>query len=494
MALTQHLYQQLCRFLHHSPTPCQEELFGQFADYMVSDNTDELFVVNGYAGTGKSTAVGAIVKLMDELKIEVVLMAPTGRSAKVLSGYAQRSAYTIHKTIYREKNPGSPAPHFVLDFNKAKDTLFLVDEASLISNQSAESSVFGSGRLFDDLVHYVRSGIRNRLFIMGDGAQLPPVGLSSSPALDRVVLGAYGNFRYIEMTSVVRQAAGSGILYNATLLREKINTGMEGLPSLSLGGYHDIFSLKGGALMETLQGAYDRYGIDETVILCRSNKRANRYNDGIRSRILFCEEELNRGDRVMVVKNCYQFLEDAGEELPFIANGDVAEILRINKHEERYGFHFAQAKLRFPDYNDLELEAKVLLDTLHLETPSLGMERQGQLFSEILLNYAHIRGRRKQYMAVREDLYYNALQLKYAAALTTHKAQGGQWKAVFVDYSFFGDVHHSVEDLRWFYTAFTRATEVLYLVNFPLVHSVLEYRSDSRLEADEADLQSMLSC
>ena len=467
MALAQHLYRQLCQLLPHTPTACQQELFGQFADFMVSGETDELFVVNGYAGTGKTTAVGAIVKLMEELQMEVVLMAPTGRSAKVLSGYTQKSAYTIHKTIYREKNPGSASAHFVLDFNKAKDTLFLVDEASLTGNHSAESSLFGSGCLLDDLIQYVRSGIRNRLFIMGDGAQLPPVGRSVSPALDRAVLGAFGNFRYIEMTTVVRQAAGSGILHNATLLRDKINVGTGGLPSFSLDGFSDIRPLDGGELMETLQEAYDRYGIDGTVVLCRSNKRANRYNEGIRSRILFCGEELGRGDRVMVVRNCYQFLEDAGEEVPFIANGDVAEVLRINKHEERYGFHFAQAKLRFPDYNDLELEAKVLLDTLHLETPSLGMEKQGQLFGEILLDYAHIKGRRKQYLAVREDVYYNALQLKYAAALTTHKAQGGQWKAVFVDYSFFGDVHHSVEDLRWFYTAFTRATEVLYLVNFP---------------------------
>ncbi|MDR2585213.1 MAG: ATP-binding domain-containing protein, partial [Prevotellaceae bacterium] len=216
-----------------------------------------------------------------------------------------------------------------------------------------------------------------------------------------------------------------------------------------------------------LQETYDQYGINETIVLCRSNKRANRYNDGIRSKILYCEEQLTRGDRVMVVKNCYQFLDDVADDLPFIANGDVAQVKRIGKYENRYGLHFAQATLRFPDYNDLELNAKVLLDTLHLENPSLGTERQGQLFSEILLDYAHLKGRRKQVMAVKEDLYYNALQLKYAAAITTHKAQGGQWKVVFIDWPFWGDTPQSVEDLRWLYTAFTRATEVLYLVNFP---------------------------
>ena len=468
MAIGDFIYRKLCSFLQHTPTVCQERLFTSFADYMVLEQTDALFVVNGYAGTGKTTAVGAVVKLMDELKVKVVLMAPTGSAAKVLSGYTQKPAYTIHKTIYREKNRGSASAHFVLDLNLNKETLFIVDEASLIANHSSESSLFGSGCLLDDLVAYVRSGVRNRLFLMGDAAQLPPVGLALSPALDASTLGAYGAFRYVEMTTVVRQAADSGILHNATLLRQQITAGKEGLPTLTLLPFSDIRKIGGGSFLEALQEAYDRYGVDETVVLCRSNKRANRYNQGIRAQIHFTEEQLTRGDRVMVVKNCYQFLDNAAEDLPFIANGDVAEVLRIGKHEERYGCRFAQAGLRFPDYNNLELNAKVLLDTLHLETPSLGSERQGQLFSEILLDYAHIKGRRKQVMAVKEDVYFNALQLKYAAAVTTHKAQGGQWKAVFVDYSFFGEVCHTVEDLRWFYTAFTRATEVLYLVNFPL--------------------------
>jgi exodeoxyribonuclease-5 len=404
---------------------------------------------------------------MEMMKATVVLVAPTGRSAKVLCSYAQKPAYTIHKTIYREKNRNSASTHFVLDVNKHQDALFIVDEASLIANHSTELSPFGSGRLLDDLVEYVRSGARNRLLLVGDAAQLPPVGLPKSPAFDQNALARYGAYRYVEMTSVVRQAVGSGILHNATLIRKTINIGEGGFPSMALQGFSDIRKINGGALLEKLQDAYNRYGIDETVVLCRSNKRANRYNEGIRSRILFYDEQLTRGDRVMVVKNCYMFLDDVADELPFIANGDVAEVLRIGKHEERYGLHFARATLRFPDYNDLELEAKVMLDTLFLDTPSLGMERQGQLFSDVLLDYAHIKGRRKQVVSVKEDIYYNALQIKYASAITTHKAQGGQWKAVFIDYPFFGNVHHTVEDLRWFYTAFTRATEELYLVNFP---------------------------
>jgi exodeoxyribonuclease-5 len=286
--------------------------------------------------------------------------------------------------------------------------------------------------------------------------------------LDSAALNSYGVFRYIEMTTVVRQAADSGILFNATLLRQKINNGEEKFPALELARFGDIRIIGGGELLQTLQEAYEHFGIDETVVLCRSNKRANRYNEGIRSRIMYFEEQLTPGDRIMVVKNCYQFLEEVAEDLPFIANGDVAEVLRIGKHEDRYGFRFALATLRFPDYNNLEIRTKVLLDTLHSDTPSLGTERQGLLFSEILLDYAHLRGRRKQIMAVKEDSYFNALQIKYAAAITTHKAQGGQWKAVFIDYPFFGNVRLTTEDLRWFYTAFTRATEVLYLVNFPM--------------------------
>jgi exodeoxyribonuclease-5 len=467
MALKENLYQKLCAHLRHTPTGCQERLFAHFADFLISEDCNELFVVNGYAGTGKTTAVGAIVKLLEEVEMEVVLMAPTGRSAKVLSGYTQKPAATIHKTIYREKNRGSASAHFVLDFNTHHDTLFIVDEASLIANSSSDSSIFGSGRLLDDLVVYVRSGVRNRLYIMGDAAQLPPVGLLLSPALDRATLSTYGAFRYTEMTTVVRQAAHSGVLCNATLLREKIVDSGTGLPAFVFNQFTDIHKIGGGELLETLQQAYERYGADETVVLCRSNKRANRYNEGIRAKILFCEEQLTRGDRVMVVKNCYQFLEEVADDLPFIANGDVAEVVRIGKHEERYGFHFAQATLSFPDYNQIEIGVKVMLDTLSLETPSLDRERMGQLFQEILPDYAHLKGRRKQVMAVKEDLYYNALQLKYASAITTHKAQGGQWRAVFVDYPFFKELPHSVEDLRWLYTAFTRASEVLYLVNFP---------------------------
>ena len=468
MALSDYLFQKLCSYLGHSPTDCQRKLFACFAGYLMQEDGKALFVVNGYAGTGKTSSVLSIVRLMEEAGQKVALMAPTGRAAKVLSSYAQKTALTIHKTIYREKQRGAAASQFVLHTQAPQDTLFIVDEASLISNQSFESSMFGSGALLDDLVEYVWQGRGNRLMLIGDAAQLPPVGLVLSPALDTGALSRYGRVYYVEMTQVVRQAVGSGILHVATILRRQIQERREGLPGFELRGFPDVKKIHGGELMEYLQEAYDRYGREDTIVLCRSNKRANRYNEGIRGSILFCDEALQRGDRVMVVKNCYQFIDSAvAAELPFIANGDVAEVLRVGRHEERYGCHFAQATLRFSDYKDIELDTKVLLDTLSLETPSLGTERQQTLFAEVLLDYAHISGRAKMYAAAREDVYYNALQLKYAAAITTHKAQGGQWKAVFIDYAFFKDHVHNVEDLRWFYTAVSRATGCLYLVNFP---------------------------
>ena len=468
MALSNFLAQKLCGYLGHTPTDCQQKLFARFAEFLTQEDGGALLVVNGYAGTGKTSSVLSVVRLMEEMGQKVALMAPTGRAAKVLSSYAQKPALTIHKTIYREKQRAAIASQFVLNTQAPKDTLFIVDEVSLISNQSYESSMFGSGALLDDLVEYVRQGQGNRLMLIGDAAQLPPVGLSLSPALDPGALSAYGRVHYVEMTQVVRQAAESGILHVATLLRRQIQEGREGLPALETRGFPDVRKIHGGELMECLQEAYDRYGREDTIVLCRSNKRANRYNEGIRGKILFCEEALQRGDRVMVVRNCYQFLDAAvAEELPFIANGDVAEVLRVGRYEQRYGLHYAQATLRFSDYKDIELDAKIMLDTLSLESPSLGLERQQALFAEVLLDYGHIAGRAKMYAAAREDVYYNALQLKYAAAITTHKAQGGQWKAVFIDYAFFKDHVHNIEDLRWCYTAFTRATEVLYLVNFP---------------------------
>ncbi len=464
MSLSQHLHEKLKLYLQHAPTEGQQVLLHDLAEFITKNEAKETFLINGYAGTGKTTVIAALVKLLDEFKIRYVLMAPTGRAAKVMANYSQKPAYTIHKKIYRQKSHADGVGLFVLNHNDYKNTFFIVDEASMIANGTLSESIFGTGHLLDDLQEFVRSGANCKLVLVGDTAQLPPVGLDRSPALDSLSLEKYGKVHPVELTDVVRQAESSGILYNATLLRKNIERNYPVVPDFSF-QFPDIENITGGEVLEKLSEAYERYGEHETVVVCRSNKRANRYNNGIRSRLLFREEQLTRHDRVMIVKNCYQFLEE-NEQLDFIANGDVAEIQNIRKYEERYGLHYAEAVLQFPDYQQTEITAKILLDTLQLESPSLGSERQRQLFFDVMEDYNHYKSKQKRYSAVREDLYFNALQLKYAHAVTCHKAQGGQWKAVFVDYPFWGDYTPTTEDLRWLYTAITRATEKLYLVGY----------------------------
>jgi len=350
-----------------------------------------------------------------------------------------------------------------------------VDEVSLIS-VSAEaakgpsSAEFGSGDLLHDLVDFVRCGINCRLMLIGDSAQLPPIGLQESPALSKEYMKtAFNGVMFTELTTVVRQGKQSGILHNATIIRRLIsdlseNPGSEGELKLELAGFDDVSVVMGGELIETLADAYSKYGDDETIVLTRSNKRAIRYNAGIRGSVQFKEDRLVRGDRLMVVKNCYQFLEDA-KQISYIANGDVAKLVKIGKFEERYGLNFATATLAFPDYDDIEITAKVILDTLDSESPSLTYEQSNGLYLGVNEDYAHIKGKKKRYEAVREDLYFNALQLKYCNAITCHKSQGGQWECVFVDNSFWQDAL-TLDDLKWLYTAVTRATKRLYLVNF----------------------------
>ena len=432
-------------------------------------------MVNGYAGTGKTTALAAIVSVLKKMKVPCTLMAPTGRSAKVFSSYAHATAYTVHKCIYRQKSMGDDGlGQFSIVPNKAHDTVFIVDEVSLIGSDETPhqgGAVFGSGDLLGDLVSFVRNGVDCRLILVGDAAQLPPVGLVESPALSKASMDRFGGVFYSELTEVVRQASGSGILTNATALRMLIS-GAEGdafMPRFTVDGFDDVARITGGELIETLQDAYSRWGEDQTVVLCRSNKRAIRYNLGIRATVLYREEQLVRGDKLMIVKNCYSFAETGGEEerkIDFIANGDIALLQKISGHEERFGLHFAQARLLFPDYDDAELNVKVLLDTLESESASLTYEQQNALYTGVSEDYAHIRGKRKRYEAVREDPYFNALQLKYAQALTCHKSQGGQWDCVFIDCPFWQDVQ-TRDDLKWMYTALTRAVQKVYLVNFP---------------------------
>lgn len=463
----------LSRFQHH-PTPCQEMLLSKVADFVGSDD-DDILVVNGYAGTGKTTAISSVISVLKEFKTKCVLLAPTGRAAKVLSSYAGQPAFTIHKHIYRQKSVGGDGfGQFSLAPNKDKETLFIVDEVSLIgidAGQQQSTSSFGSGNLLEDLVTFVRSGVECKVILIGDSAQLPPVGLDASPALLKDYMAMMGGVGFVELSTVVRQQKESGILHNATLIRKLISQmeygpGMMDVCDLGLqtDPYDDVERISGGDLIEKISDAYSSYGEDETIILCRSNKRAIKYNLGIRSTVQFKEERLVRDDKLMIVKNCYQFLEGV-EGLDYIANGDIAKLEKISRFEDRYGLHFAEARISFPDYDDQEITAKVILDTLESESASLTYEQSNMLYQGVNEDYSHITTKKKRYEAVREDKYYNALQLKYANAITCHKSQGGQWKCVFIDNPIWQD-ELTVDDLKWLYTAMTRATEKIYLVNF----------------------------
>lgn len=467
------LYSRFISRLPFEATACQDKMLRTMSGFILSD--DDIMVVNGYAGTGKTTALAAVIAVMRELNNKCVLLAPTGRSAKVLASYAGQPAQTIHKHIYRQKSVGGDGfGQFSLSPNKEKNTLYIVDEVSLIgidAGQQQSTTSFGSGNLLDDLVSFVRSGTDCKLVLAGDSAQLPPIGLDCSPALSRDYIAMMGGSVFVELTTVVRQQLESGILYNATLLRQLISEldyGPGILPLDELGldveGYPDIERVSGGELIEKITDAYSEYGEDETIVLCRSNKRAIKYNAGIRATVQFKEDRLVRDDKLMIVKNCYQFLEKV-EGIDYIANGDIARLQKISKYEDRYGLHFAEARISFPDYDEQEVTAKVILDTLESESASLTYEQQNMLYNGVNSDYAHITTKKKRYEAVREDKYYNALQLKYADAITCHKSQGGQWKCVFIDNPFWQE-ELVLDDLKWLYTAITRGVEKVYLVNF----------------------------
>lgn len=475
MGSSDFLYERFRKAFRYEATECQDSLLHDIASFLTWDDGD-IMVVNGYAGTGKTTVVASVISALADFQVPTVLLAPTGRAAKVLSQYAGKPAYTIHKHIYRQRSVGDDGfGQFNLFPNKAKDTLFVVDEVSLIGLDGGErqsSAAFGSGNLLDDLISFVRNGAGCRLLMIGDAAQLPPVGHEYSPALSEDYMSRFGGVCFSELTTVVRQGAGSGILYNATMLRtviaEDYASGGGLFPTdtleLSADGFADVERIGGGELLEALSDAFDRYGEDETIVLCRSNKRANRYNAGIRGAVQYKEERLVRGDRLMVVKNCYHFTEGT-EKLDYIANGDIAELVGIGHYEERFGLHFADARLCFPDYDDLEIEAKVCLDTLDSESASLTWEQQNALYQGVMEDYQSLSTKKKRYDAVKADPFYNALQLKYANAITCHKSQGGQWKCVFIDNPIWQE-EFGVDDYKWLYTAITRAVEKVYLVNF----------------------------
>ena len=463
-----YLGQQIKTNFPYKPTFEQEKVVKILADFLFCREMDSLFLLKGYAGTGKTSLIGALVKTLDQLEQKCVLLAPTGRAAKVFAHYAGHPAFTIHKKIYRQRSFSNELDNFSINDNLHQHTLFIVDEASMIANDGLSGSMFGTGRLLDDLVQYVYSGQGCRLMLIGDTAQLPPVGEEESPALSANALKGYGLKVYEGMlTEVVRQLSDSGILWNATELRRYIaEEDFFTLPPIRVEDFPDIKVIPGNELIEAITDSYDHVGLDETIVVCRSNKRANIYNKGIRNTILFREEELETGDLLMVAKNNYYWTEGC-KEIDFIANGDIAEVRRVRREREMYGFRFADVVLRFPDYDDMELEMKLLLDTLHTDTPALPKEMNDKLFYSVLEDYADITIKRERMKKMKSDPYYNALQVKYAYAVTCHKAQGGQWKRVFLDQGYMTEDMLSPDYFRWLYTAFTRATETLYLVNWP---------------------------
>ena len=460
------------------PTHEQAHALEVFAEFLTDRDPYAVMILRGSAGTGKTTLSGAIVRTLKEIRQKVMLLAPTGRAAKVFSLNSGSPAYTIHRRIYREKSFSGVEGQFNLNDNLYTDTLFMVDEASMIANMGLGGMSFGSGCLLDDLVHFVYQGRNDRLLLIGDKAQLPPVGEEESPALHAAMLEGYGLKVYeCDLNEVLRQSEESGILYNATMIRQMItHDDITQLPKIHFAGYSDIKPMPGAELIEALVDSYHHVGLDDTIVVTRSNKRANIFNQGIRNMVLDREEELSQGDILMIVKNNYYWMEEErksnnklqSNEIPaFLANGDRAKVLKVRRRIDLYGFRFATLLLQFPDYDNYELEATVLLDTLTSEAPALTHEQQEQLFHQIEEDYQDIPLKADRMKAIRQDQFFNALQVKFAYAVTCHKAQGGQWAHVYVDQGYMTDDMLNPDYIHWLYTAFTRATEMLYLVNWP---------------------------
>ena len=465
------------------PTQEQAHALEVFAEFLTDRDPHAVMILRGSAGTGKTTLSGAIVRTLKEIRQKVMLLAPTGRAAKVFSLNSGSPAYTIHRRIYREKSFSGVEGQFNLNDNLYTDMLFMVDEASMIANMGLGGMSFGSGCLLDDLVHFVYQGRNDRLLLIGDKAQLPPVGEEESPALHAAMLEGYGLKVYeCDLNEVLRQSEESGILYNATMIRQMItHDDITQLPKIRFAGYSDIKPMPGAELIEALADSYHHVGLDDTIVVTRSNKRANIFNQGIRNMVLDREEELSQGDILMIVKNNYYWMEEErksnnklqSNEIPaFLANGDRAKVLKVRRRIDLYGFRFATLLLQFPDYGNYELEATVLLDTLTSEAPALTHEQQEQLFHQIEEDYQDIPLKADRMKAIRQDQFFNALQVKFAYAVTCHKAQGGQWAHVYVDQGYMTDDMLNPDYIHWLYTAFTRATEMLYLVNWPETQTV----------------------
>jgi len=464
--LIHHLERLFLKNIDYNPTKSQKDLIKSFAKFILDHKTNNLFLLKGYAGTGKTTSVKALINTLREVRMKSVLLAPTGRAAKVLSSYTNHPAYTIHKKIYRQKSSRDGMGEFVLDRNLHTNTFFIVDEASMISNDSGNMSFFGSGRLLDDLIKYIYEAKNCKLILIGDTAQLPPVKMNLSPALDKVQLEGYGlNVYQSFLSDVLRQTEESGILFNATEIRRKIDQSVTHFPKIETKDFQDIELISGADVVEKISDTYDQHGIESTVIVTRSNKRANQFNQGIRNQILWREEELTQGDYLMIVKNNYFWIEE-DEEMDFIANGDIAEVVDIKGRDELYGCRYADVTLRFVDYDNVEIDVKILLDTLYSNSASLTREENKELFFKVMEDYPEVKTKKQRYLKVRENPYFNALQVKFAYAVTCHKAQGGQWKTVFLDHGYLNEEMVDTEFFRWLYTAFTRPIQKLYLINF----------------------------
>lgn len=462
MADTVLLENAIIEELPYTPNNEQKDAITNLAEFLCCREQNVLFLLRGHAGTGKTSLVGALIRVLKKAQMKTVLIAPTGRAAKVMASYSGENAYTIHKKIYRQNAFGNEK--FSLSDNKATDTLFIVDESSMITNKG--ESIFGSGNLLDDLITFVYNGAGCRLIVIGDDAQLPPVGEEKSPAMSKDWLEGYGlEVKESYLSTVARQDGDSGILHNATLIRKKIENGSRiSLPELQIEGFDDVKSINGAAFTEALEDEYAKYGSEETIVITRSNKQALIYNQGIRRQVLQRDDEIGGGDIVMIIKNNY-FWGKEYKNLEFLANGDMAEVIRVRRHEELYGLRFAEATLRMIDY-DQEIDAKILLDSIYADTPQATKELNDKLFKGVEEDYSDILNKRDRMKKIAEDEHYNALQIKFGYAITCHKAQGGQWDSVFIDQGSLS-YEQSEDYYNWLYTSITRAKKKLHFVNFP---------------------------
>ncbi|MEO5911432.1 MAG: AAA family ATPase, partial [Pelobium sp.] len=454
--------QDLEKLFPHQANQQQINLFQKLQQFIANPNGKSCFILKGYAGTGKTTVMSTLIKALPKYQIKTVLLAPTGRAAKVLSVYSKKEASTIHRKIYRKKAAFSPDMHFSLSPNMHQDTLFIIDEASMIADELTD---YSGSSLLKDVIEYVYNDKNNRIIFIGDTAQLPPVGSDESPALVPAQLQKFKlQVQGVELTDVVRQEQESGILFNATAIRELIRKEESSFPELQTKAFKDVYRMMGDKIIEGLNYTYGKYGPERTLVICRSNKGANMYNQHIRNQILWREDELTGGDLVMVVKNNYFWLGE--EKGGFIANGDVGQITRVKNIHEMYGFRFADVQILFSDIDQEPISCKVMLDTLYTETSNLPYDRQKALFEEVMKDYESLTSRGAKMEQLKLNPYFNALQLKFAYAVTCHKAQGGQWDAVFIDQGYLTEEMLNVELLRWLYTATTRATKELFYVNF----------------------------